>query len=79
MYFEELTLERILDIFEKENPEGVVISMEGQTPNNLALSLQKNGIRILGTDPKNINIAEDRINSQLFLTNWMLNNLNEGN
>ncbi len=60
LYFEELTLERVLDICEKENPEGVVVSMGGQTPNNLVISLHRNGVRILGTDPKNINIAEDR-------------------
>lgn len=60
LYFEELTLERILDILEKENPEGVIVSMGGQTPNNLAMSLHKKGIKILGTEPKNINIAEDR-------------------
>lgn len=60
LYFEELTFERILDICEKENPEGVIVSMGGQTPNNLAMSLHKKGIKILGTEPKNINIAEDR-------------------
>lgn len=60
LYFEELTLERILDICEKENPEGVIVSMGGQTPNNLAMSLHKKGVKILGTEPKNINIAEDR-------------------
>lgn len=60
LYFEELTLERILDICEKENPEGVIVSMGGQTPNNLALSLHNFGFKILGTKAKNINIAEDR-------------------
>jgi len=60
LYFEELTLERILDICEKEKPEGVIVSMGGQTPNNLALLLHKRGFKILGTEPKNINIAEDR-------------------
>lgn len=60
LYFEELTLERVLDICEKENPEGVIVSMGGQTPNNLAMSLHKEGIKILGTEPRSINIAEDR-------------------
>ncbi len=60
LYFEELTLERVLDICEKEDPEGVIVSMGGQTPNNLAIPLSGKGIKILGTDPKNINIAEDR-------------------
>lgn len=60
LYFEELTFERILDICEKENPEGIVVSMGGQTPNNLAMSLHREGLKILGTEPRNINIAEDR-------------------
>jgi carbamoyl-phosphate synthase large subunit len=60
LYFEELTLERILDICEKENPEGVVVSMGGQTPNNLAFDLHKQNIHILGTEPRSIDIAEDR-------------------
>ncbi len=60
LYFEELTLERVLDICDKENPEGVIVSVGGQTPNNLALPLHKNGVKILGTDPRNIHMAEDR-------------------
>ena len=60
LYFEELSLERVLDIYEKENPEGIIISMGGQIPNNLALKLQKAGARILGTKAETIDIAEDR-------------------
>ncbi len=60
LYFEELSLERILDIGEKENPFGVVISMGGQTPNNLALPLDRAGMKILGTAPSSIDEAEDR-------------------
>jgi carbamoyl-phosphate synthase large subunit len=60
LYFDELTLERVLDICEKENPRGVVISMGGQTPNTLALPLHEAGIPILGTSPHDIDIAEDR-------------------
>ncbi len=60
LYFEELTLERILDICEKEKPEGIIVSMGGQTPNNLALPLHRKGIKILGTEPGKINMAEDR-------------------
>jgi carbamoyl-phosphate synthase large subunit len=60
LYFEELTLERILDIVEFENPEGVVISTGGQIPNNLALPLHRNAVNILGTSPLNIDRAEDR-------------------
>jgi carbamoyl-phosphate synthase large subunit len=60
LYFEELTLERILDIYEFERPLGVILSMGGQIPNNLALKLHKNGVNILGTNPENIDRAEDR-------------------
>ena len=66
LYFDELSLERVLDIYELENGPrkasvaGVVVSTGGQVPNNLALKLYKIGVRILGTDPKNIDRAEDR-------------------
>lgn len=60
LYFEELTLERVLDIVDFEKPEGVVISTGGQIPNNLALPLMENKVKILGTSPKNIDRAEDR-------------------
>jgi carbamoyl-phosphate synthase large subunit len=60
LYFEELTLERILDICEKEIPQGIIISMGGQIPNNLAIPLHVSGIPILGTSPEHIDIAEDR-------------------
>jgi carbamoyl-phosphate synthase large subunit len=60
LYFEELTLERILDIVEFEKPLGVVVSVGGQIPNTLARSLHKAGVRILGTDPDSIDRAENR-------------------
>jgi carbamoyl-phosphate synthase large subunit len=60
LYFDELTLERVLDICEKERPLGVVVSMGGQIPNNLALPLQQAGVAILGTRPEDIDRAEDR-------------------
>jgi len=60
LYFEELTLERILDIYEKEKPEGVVVSVGGQIPNNLALKLANSGVNLLGTSSKSIDLAEDR-------------------
>lgn len=60
LYFEELTLERILDIYEKEKPLGVITSVGGQIPNNLALKLVKSGVKILGTSGKSIDLAEDR-------------------
>lgn len=60
LYFEELTAETVLEIHHKENPTGIIISMGGQTPNNLALKLSKVGINILGTSTKSIDMAEDR-------------------
>ena len=60
LYFEEMTFERVLDIYEKENPNGIVVSMGGQIPNNLAMRLHKQKVKILGTSPLNIDNAEDR-------------------
>jgi carbamoyl-phosphate synthase large subunit len=60
LYFDELTYERTMDIIELENPHGVVLSTGGQIPNNLALSLDKAGVPILGTTAANIDNAEDR-------------------
>ena len=60
LYFEELSLERVLDIYELENAEGVVVSVGGQLPQNIALSLQNNGCKVLGTNPEDIDKAEDR-------------------
>jgi carbamoyl-phosphate synthase large subunit len=60
LYFEELSLETILEIYEKEEPLGIIISMGGQTPNSLAMRLLRNNINILGTDPLSIDKAEDR-------------------
>jgi carbamoylphosphate synthase large subunit len=60
LYFEELSLERVLDIYERENPFGLVVSVGGQIPNNLAGPLAECGVNILGTSAKNIERAEDR-------------------
>jgi carbamoyl-phosphate synthase large subunit len=60
LYFDELTFERTMDIIEQENPHGVVLSTGGQIPNNLALSLDKAGVPILGTTASSIDNAEDR-------------------
>ena len=60
LYFEELSLERVLDIYEFERPEGVILSMGGQIPNNLAMKLYDAGVVVLGTNPANIDRAEDR-------------------
>lgn len=60
LYFEELTLERVLDICEKEKPSGVVTCVGGQIANNLTPKLAKNGIRIIGTSSQDVDRAEDR-------------------
>ena len=60
LYFDELTFERISDIYEKEHPLGIIISMGGQIPNNLALKFHQAGIKVLGTHPLSIDKAEDR-------------------
>jgi carbamoyl-phosphate synthase large subunit len=60
LYFEELTLERILDIHDKENPLGVVGCVGGQIPNNLALKLARASVNLLGTSSRSIDLAEDR-------------------
>jgi carbamoyl-phosphate synthase large subunit len=60
LYFEEITYERIMDIIDKEEPLGVIVSVGGQTPNSLALKLAKKGVNLLGTTAASIDIAEDR-------------------
>ncbi len=60
LYFEELSLERVLDIIDYELPKGVIVSVGGQIPNNLALRLQHQKVPILGTSPLSIDRAEDR-------------------
>jgi carbamoyl-phosphate synthase large subunit len=60
LYFEELSLERILTIYEKERAMGVVVSVGGQIPNDLALDLHRNGVNVLGTSAESIERAEDR-------------------
>lgn len=60
LYFEPLTLEDVLSIYNKEKPLGVIAQFGGQTPLNLATSLEKNGVKILGTSPAVIDLAEDR-------------------
>ena len=60
LYFEPLTMEDVLSIYQKEKPLGVIAQFGGQTPLNLASELEKNGVRILGTSPSVIDLAEDR-------------------
>jgi carbamoyl-phosphate synthase large subunit len=60
LFFEPLTLEDVLNIYEREKCWGAIAQFGGQTPLNLALGLQKNGVNIIGTSPQNIEVAEDR-------------------
>ncbi|KAI0219174.1 carbamoyl-phosphate synthase (glutamine-hydrolyzing) cpa2 [Massospora cicadina] len=60
LYFEELSLERVLDIYELEGANGVVVSVGGQLPQNIALDLDHAGAKVLGTDPRQIDAAENR-------------------
>jgi len=60
LYFDPLTVEDVLSIYEKEKPEGVVVQFGGQTPLNIANELAQAGVRILGTSPETIDLAEDR-------------------
>jgi carbamoyl-phosphate synthase large subunit len=60
LYFEPLTVEDVLSIYEKERPEGVIVQFGGQTPLNIARELAEAGVRILGTTPDTIDLAEDR-------------------
>jgi len=60
LYFEPLTFEDVLNIIDAEKPDGVIVQFGGQTPLNLAVSLEKAGARIIGTSPENIDRAEDR-------------------
>ncbi len=60
LYFEPLTVEDVLSIYEKEKPEGVIVQFGGQTPLNIAKELEEAGVRILGTSPDAIDLAEDR-------------------
>jgi len=60
LYFEPLTFEDVMNIYEREQPDGVIVQFGGQTPLNLALPLWRAGVRIIGTSPESIDLAEDR-------------------
>ena len=60
LYFDELSLERVLDVIDLESPRGVVVSVGGQIPNNLAMKLHRQGVPVLGTSPLDIDRAENR-------------------
>ncbi len=72
LYFEPLTLEDVLNIVERENPDGVIVQFGGQTPLNLATALEKAGVTIIGTSPDNIDRAEDRDRFTLLLKKLQL-------
>ncbi len=67
LYFEPVTLEDVLEIYEKERPVGVIVQYGGQTPLKLALDLEANGVPIIGTSPDSIDMAEDRERFQKLL------------
>ena len=73
LYFDELTFERVMDIIEFEQPHGVVVSTGGQIPNNLAVSLAGQHVRILGTQAEDIDRAEDRAKFSQMLSNLGVN------
>ena len=60
LYFDELSMERVLDVIDLEEPRGVIVSVGGQIPNNLAMKLHRQGVPVLGTSPVNIDRAENR-------------------
>jgi carbamoyl-phosphate synthase large subunit len=60
LVFDEISFESVLDLYERENADGVIVSMGGQIPNNLALRLHRAGVKVLGTSPEHIDRAEDR-------------------
>ena len=60
LYFDELTMERVLDVIDLEQPRGVIVSVGGQIPNNLAMKLYRQGVPVLGTSPVDIDRAENR-------------------
>ena len=69
LYFEPLTVEDVLSIYEKEKPEGVIVQFGGQTPLNIAAELAEAGVKIIGTQPEAINLAEDRDQFRIMMRN----------
>jgi carbamoyl-phosphate synthase/aspartate carbamoyltransferase/dihydroorotase len=60
LYFDELSFEMVMDIYQFENPSGLILSMGGQLPNNIAMDLHRQGVKVLGTSPESIDQAENR-------------------
>ena len=79
LYFEPLTFEDVIEIVEKEKPEGVIVQFGGQTPLKLAVPLAEAGVKILGTSPDSIDIAEDRERFAVLLSKLGLLQPNNGN
>lgn len=78
LYFEPLTVEDVLHIYERENCDGVIVQFGGQTPLNIAAELEENGVKIIGTSPKNIEAAEDRDFFQKLVTKLKIKQPNNG-
>ncbi len=72
LYFDELSFETVADIYEKEMPEGLIISMGGQIPNNLAMKCHQYGLNLLGTSPLDIDKAENRHKFSALLDEWKI-------
>lgn len=69
LYFEEISFEVVMDIYDQESPEGIILSMGGQLPNNIAMNLHVQQARILGTSPEQIDCAENRYKFSRMLDN----------
>ncbi len=78
LYFEPLTLEDVLNIYEREQCDGVIVQFGGQTPLNLARDLEKNGVKIIGTSPANIEKAENRDEFQKLISSLDINQPESG-
>ena len=60
LYFDEISFEAVMDIYQLESPEGVILSVGGQLPNNIAMALHRQKVNVLGTSPESIDSAENR-------------------
>jgi carbamoyl-phosphate synthase large subunit len=78
LYFEPLTLEDVLNVVERERPDGVIVQFGGQTPLKLALPLERSGVRIIGTSPDSIDLAEDRERFKKLLEELQINQPESG-
>ncbi len=78
LYFEPLTLEDTLAIVKREDPKGVIVNLGGQTPLRLALALERNGVKIMGTSPESIDLAEDRDRFRKLVSNLGLSQPESG-